>query len=223
MLSQYKESSDALFKLVALRGVLLGTSTEGDPEELVRLSESLLFDSRHGPPGPVLFGVTPPRRHRDGPPDRKSAPPPGPPRGHGFGGPPGAGVPRALLSYTAGLAHYRAGHMDEAIEYLRESAQPDPRNPAQGLAYPVLAMAYHRAGQPNEAHTALTQAEEAFDRLLDAIQEVSVGSPPVPWFDVVEYHLLYREAVELVTGSPMEEDPRLAAFEQRALAALGLP
>jgi hypothetical protein len=110
--------------------------------------------------------------------------------------------------------------MEKAVDTLQAAIHSDSRNPAQALAYPVLAMAYHRAGQSDEARTTLAEAEKAFDRWLDAFREASVGSSPVLWFDFIEYRLLYREAVELVTGSALSEDPRLAAIEQRALEAI---
>ena len=222
MLEQCRESSDTFFKSVALRGALMEEGSAEDPEELVRLSEALLSESPHGPRGRDFFGGGPPRHRRDEPPDRKSGPPPGMPPGQDMGRPPGGGMPREVLFYTAGLANYRAGHMERAIEYLRESTRSDPRSPAQAIAYPVLAMAHERSGRADEARGALTQTRKAFDQWVESIEDAGIGSSPVPWFDLVEYQMLYREASELIDNTPVAEEPRLAALRQRALEAIGL-
>ena len=232
MLAQSEASSDSMLKIFALRGCLAEANPDADPEKLVRLAESLLIESPRGFFGPQPFGMSPPGRHRDGPPDRALGPPPerepgrppgrepGPPSGREFGGPQGPGAPRELQFYVAGLAHYRAGHLEKAIEYLQKTVQSGPRWPAQAVAYPALAMAYYRAGKSDEARSQLAKAKQALDEWIDAMQAGSVGSMPVPWFDFIEYLVLYREASALITSSPLPEDPRLAALEQRALDAI---
>ena len=221
ILEQHKGSSDTLFTLIALRGVLVEPNPDVDMEECVQLLESLLRQERQEPRYRERFGMAP-RHGRDEPWDRDSDPPPGPPPSRESGGPHGFRLPRELLFYTTGLAHYRAGHLKTAVDYLRESAKSDPRNPAQAAAYPVLAMAYHRTGQSEEARSALTEASNVFDRWLDTWGKASIGSLPQPWFDFIEYQLLHREATQLITGSPPDEDVRLDGLKHRALEAIGL-
>src|SRR5262249_12170197 len=53
--------------------------------------------------------------------------------------------------YALGLAHYRAGHIEQAARRLRESLEADQWEwSARTLSYPVLAMAYFRLGQTAE-------------------------------------------------------------------------
>ena len=221
ILEQHENSSDSMFSLIALRGVLVEPNPAEDMDELVQLSESLLalrhHEARHREP----FGMQP-RPPRDDSFGRDPGPPPGLPPPNDFGGPPGFRLPQELLLYTVGLAHYRAGHMDEAIEYLRESARREPHSPAEAATYPVLAMAYHRAGRPDEARGAFAHARDVFDRWLDAMENASVGTPPQPWFDFIEFDLLYDEAARLISVSRDDEDARLAALQQRASEAISV-
>ena len=52
------------------------------------------------------------------------------------------------------------------------------------------------------------------------MQTGAFGPMPAPWLDFVEYLLLYREANELITRTPLQEDPRLTALRQRAVEAI---
>ena len=45
-------------------------------------------------------------------------------------------------------------------------------------------------------------------------------SLPLLWFDFIECLLLTREANQLIETKPLPDDPRLAAFEIKALAAI---
>jgi hypothetical protein len=82
-------------------------------------------------------------------------------------------------------------------------------------------MAYHRASRGDDAREALAAAGKLIDQWTEEIASSPVGGRlPIPWFDWIEYLLLYREATILITGSPPADDPRLRAIEQRALASI---
>jgi hypothetical protein len=49
----------------------------------------------------------------------------------------------------------------------------------------------------------------------------AVGTMPIPQGDWLECQLTYREAHQLVLGTPAPDDPRWRAIEARATAALG--
>ncbi len=220
ILAQHKKSSDPRFSLIALRAVIMDSAHTSDMEDLATLSETLLALNHHESRDHGPFRAEP-KKPRDGPPKRDLRPGPGPPPERDRDGPQQFRVPRDILLYVAGLAHYRAGNAEQAIEYLRESARPHPQEPSEAVAYPVLAMAYHRMGQSEEAHAAITEAQKAFDRWLDAMEETSVGAPPQPWSDFIEFDLLYGEAANMLSVSRLNEDSRLAALKQRALNAIG--
>ena len=62
------------------------------------------------------------------------------------------------MLYVLGAAHYRAGHYDEAVRSCRRSLEEYPNWQGKVLNWPVLALAYQRLGQPEEARQALAQA-----------------------------------------------------------------
>ncbi len=220
-LDQIDKSSDGMFKIVALRSCLVAPHPRADLDRLVRMAEGILEAAPPGPFGPESFGGGPPDFRRERAPERPPAGEPGRPAGRDFG-PPGPSPPQELRAYVAGLAHYRAGQIERAITDLREALRPGPHQAGLRLPMPVLAMAYHRTGRLDEARQTLGEAAKDLDQRLDAIQQGEVGSMPGLWYDFVEYLLLYREATELITGSPPAEDPRLGSIEKRALAAVGI-
>ena len=184
-------------------------------------------------PGPRDPNPRDPNPRDLGPPGGRGA---GPPAKPDFRPPWSGGGLQEFGSYVAGLAHCRAEHWETAIEYLEAAAQPIPawrptfwladvwpaeQQPGQATALPALAIAYHHAGRADEAREQLDRAAEILDGWIEAMQAGSVGFLPVRfWVDYIEFHLLCREATELITGAPMENDPRLAILEQRALEAI---
>jgi serine/threonine protein kinase/Flp pilus assembly protein TadD len=132
--------------------------------------------------------------------------------------------------YVVGIAHYRAGHYEQAIHRLRESLDMDPNWPARGINYPVLAMAHHRLGQEVEARQALQEA----DRFIKQWTREWCANPgenwvidlgatsfgPGWWFDWLECQLYYREAKLLIEGSAPANDPYLRVLRARAFAGL---
>ena len=62
------------------------------------------------------------------------------------------------LHYVLGLADFRAGRYEAAVEHLGESLKSGADWAAAPLNYPVLAMAYHRLGRKDEARRWLEKA-----------------------------------------------------------------
>ncbi|HEV3260827.1 MAG TPA: protein kinase, partial [Gemmataceae bacterium] len=62
--------------------------------------------------------------------------------------------------HTLGLAEYRAGRFDQAIQQLQKSMDTDPRWPGQVVNWLVLAMAHHRLGHADEARRWLDKADQ---------------------------------------------------------------
>jgi tetratricopeptide (TPR) repeat protein len=124
--------------------------------------------------------------------------------------------------YIEGLAFYRAGNYEQAIDRFRQSLSLDPNWNARAINYPPLAMAYYRLSKVEEARAALASAEKAIDGWIEAMFQGPVGTMPIPWFDWLECQHYYREAKRLVTGAVPSDDARLRAVRERALAALSL-
>ncbi len=135
--------------------------------------------------------------------------------------------------YVLGLAHYRAGQYELAIERLHQAQLAQPQWPIRLLCHPVLAMAYHRLGKMAEARQELDLARDNVNRWnqerYDGHGEEwihhqgAIADWPVPWWDYLEGHLTYREAKLLIDGSPPPDDARLHVLRARALAGLRRP
>lgn len=63
--------------------------------------------------------------------------------------------PTSYYLHALGLAHYRAGELDEAIKQLKRSNAAGWNDTARGQNWLVLAMAHAKAGQPDEAKECL--------------------------------------------------------------------
>ncbi|MDA1118728.1 MAG: tetratricopeptide repeat protein [Proteobacteria bacterium] len=70
------------------------------------------------------------------------------------------GTPRdgALLRYSLGTEHLKAGNLERALEHLREAVARDPKYSA---AWKALGRVLADAGREDEAHAAWTQGIEA--------------------------------------------------------------
>jgi serine/threonine protein kinase/Tfp pilus assembly protein PilF len=132
-----------------------------------------------------------------------------------------------------GIASYRTGQHEQAVRGLRESLAVDGGLGPRLLAYPVLAMAYHRLGQAALARQALEEATRTIDRCTReryesqgrfwVIHRGATGFWPVPWSDWLEGEHYYREARLLIDGSLPPDDPRLHVLRARAFAGLRWP
>ncbi len=132
--------------------------------------------------------------------------------------------------YVLGIAHYRAGQHEQAVQRLTESLTGGPEWPGRPMSYPALAMAQHRLGRTTEARQALDAAAKAIDAWTQQVYESSpIGSSlhqgavvewPIAWWDWLECQVYYREAAELLGAPPLSEDPRLHVLRARAFVSL---
>jgi serine/threonine protein kinase/Tfp pilus assembly protein PilF len=143
-----------------------------------------------------------------------------PPRLLGFAERGSAGAQQPWRLFTLGAAHYRAGHHEQAITCLHDSLAADPHWPGRALNHAVLAMAYHRLGQANEAGRALRNAAQQISHATQEMLSDDVGEVTQDWADWLESLLLYREAKILIDGSPPAGDARLHVVRARAFVCL---
>ena len=70
------------------------------------------------------------------------------------------GTPRdgALLRYSLGLEHAKAGDKDKAVQYLRDAVE---RDPLYSAAWKMLGKTLSETGKSEEALAAFTQGIEA--------------------------------------------------------------
>ncbi|QDV58619.1 serine/threonine-protein kinase [Rosistilla oblonga] len=129
-------------------------------------------------------------------------------------------IPRGPKLYVAGWAHLRNGDIDRAIERLEESLDESTIWPASGINYPLLAIAYTQAGRSDDAAKAWTLAKQSRDQWLDQSIETQQGTPPIPWFDWIEFLMNYREASLRLTGELPPDDPRLDQLKSLARGAI---
>jgi tetratricopeptide (TPR) repeat protein len=135
----------------------------------------------------------------------------------------------AFLRYLLGLAHYRAQQFELATTELHETLTLSPAWEERRIAFPILAMTYHRLGRDAGARRALDDAARAIEDWTGQICQSNnvnwavhqgVGNWPVRWWDWLECRLFYREAKLLIDRSPPSEDPRLHVIRARAFAGL---
>ncbi|SMP59128.1 hypothetical protein SAMN06265222_106171 [Neorhodopirellula lusitana] len=125
-------------------------------------------------------------------------------------------MPFGAKLYLAGWAHLHAGNLPKAVERLEQAYEQDQNWGGHGIEFPLLAIAYHRMGDSEKALASLNRSSEQLDSWLRASLARHQGTPPIPWFDWVEFLLIHQEATELITGQQPPSDPRFA--EQRELA-----
>ena len=116
--------------------------------------------------------------------------------------------------YVAGWAHVLAANLEKAIQRLEQSN--DAEWFGKGIAYPLIAIAHHRAGRADDAVKAIEQSQALLDRLLNESVDRQSGTPMIPWIDWIEFLLNHREASIGVKGHTPVDDPR---FNQMQLAA----
>jgi WD40 repeat protein/serine/threonine protein kinase len=100
-----------------------------------------------------------------------------------------------------GFAEYRAGHPEQAIDWLRKSLKsPDISEPAYStLAQLFLAMAYHRLGRPDEAGQALAQARAAIAAERENWKRDNAAKGNADWLRAMS---VLPEAESLIEGKP---------------------
>jgi serine/threonine protein kinase/Flp pilus assembly protein TadD len=137
-------------------------------------------------------------------------------------------VPEFL--YALGVAHYRAGQYESAIERLNEAAAIELGWRSRPITGPVLAMAYHALGRDDEARRAFDDASAALDNWTraryEALPELWVilagGTAhwPVPWQDYLLCELQLREARQMLGLPAPAPDARSHVLRGRAFAGL---
>ncbi|HUY90123.1 MAG TPA: serine/threonine-protein kinase [Pirellulales bacterium] len=213
---QLDQSEDPAFVSLVIRSLAVRPLPRDEARTLAERVEQLLERRQPGEKNQAPSPGPPPAfsfASHDRP------PPGGPPEGGRDFGPPGR-FPPELLWYAAGLAHYRAGEIERALERLKQVVESEFRFPPTRIVLPVLAMARHASGQMAEAERTLAEAGQALDEWTSALREDAPVQLSIPWFDFIECWLLYREAYERIRGTPLAASERLAEFERRALAAL---
>jgi tetratricopeptide (TPR) repeat protein len=99
-----------------------------------------------------------------------------------------------------GLAHYRAGEFDKALEQASKAISGNPK--VIGLDTPahlVVAMSHHQLGQAAEASKALGQAREIMGQ--DWFPKLESGELADAWWhDWLICQILHREAAGLIEG-----------------------
>jgi tetratricopeptide (TPR) repeat protein len=107
----------------------------------------------------------------------------------------------AYFQCTKGLAEYRQGHFQNAVEWLRKAL--DFGDPSEGqnmdshvrsMAYATLAMAHYRLGQASDAATMLTKARD----VAGTLPRVEKGNLGPLWADWIIAQVLMDEAAALI-------------------------
>jgi WD40 repeat protein/tetratricopeptide (TPR) repeat protein len=102
--------------------------------------------------------------------------------------------------HTLGVAHYRAGRLDEAIKRLEESNASDWGEQGRMQNRLVLAMAYHRLGHATQSRALLDEVNRWWDGLEAAKTDGAVAMPLTDWLSL---QLFRREAAALILGDPI--------------------
>jgi tetratricopeptide (TPR) repeat protein len=110
-----------------------------------------------------------------------------------------AAEPKAAWSlHTLALAHYRAGHLDQAVRYCRQSLDADPKWDGGMLNRLLQAMALCRQDQKDEARKCLRPVAQWRQEVADGTYKGDAPCPPDKHLsDWLEFQVLWREAEKL--------------------------
>jgi tetratricopeptide (TPR) repeat protein len=111
------------------------------------------------------------------------------------------------LHYYRGLADFRAGVYERAVEHLRESVKLGSGWAAAPVNYPVLAMSHHWLGNRDEARRWLEKAQGRRDDPARGLKPGEAIPSSAVWWSRVEFRLLLREADALVLDATFPTDP----------------
>ncbi len=119
--------------------------------------------------------------------------------------------------HAAGLAHYRAGQWDRAIERFEESLKNPRWQVAGGHASEFgLALTHHRLGHAQQARQWFDKAEQWYDKAMEQARASSPRSATLfNWADWPNFVLLRREAHKVILGTEPADDPRLKQLTDR--------
>ena len=129
----------------------------------------------------------------------------------GPGGPPQDRLPWNQQQYVAGLLFLRAEKFEKGLERLDLAL--GARGPGNDKAHAARAIVLYRLGRIDEANQALARAEETLEALISEMNNAPTA--PRPWFDFLEFVLLYREANFLIKEKWMDIDNRILGGQIR--------
>ncbi|QDT05722.1 Serine/threonine-protein kinase PknB [Rubripirellula lacrimiformis] len=129
-------------------------------------------------------------------------------------------MPFGAKLYIAGWAHLKAGQFQQAVNRLEQGYEEDLNWGGHGIEFPLLAMAYHQMGESEKAIAALDQSKDQLDRWIEESLAKLQGTPPMPWFDWVEFLINHNEASLMVSGQIPDPDPRFAELKRLATEAI---
>jgi serine/threonine-protein kinase len=123
---------------------------------------------------------------------------------------------RAVWDFSIqGLARYRSGKYEQALELLRQAVTIDANWPP---TWPILAMTHQRLGQTDEARRWLKKAEGSYDGACRAA--VATGTFQLPWkvnwWELALFQVLLREARTRVNGPSAGGEPGFERLQARA-------
>jgi tetratricopeptide (TPR) repeat protein len=114
--------------------------------------------------------------------------------------------------FSTGLAEYRQGHFDGAVEWMRRVLRNDG-HPWDDLVHfeanMVLAMADYRLNKTNEARLALAEGEALAEKKLPHLDAEDLAPGwSAGWIDLLIGHALMKEAKELIEAGQAEGNQR---------------
>ncbi len=105
----------------------------------------------------------------------------------------------AYFLLARGLAHYRAGEFDKALDRASKSIAPDPAPFNLNVpAFLIVALSHHHLGQAAEARKALGQARDIMGQ--ESFPTIERGELGDGWHDWLICQILRREAESLIEG-----------------------
>jgi WD40 repeat protein/serine/threonine protein kinase/tetratricopeptide (TPR) repeat protein len=106
-----------------------------------------------------------------------------------------------FFQLAKGMAEYRAGHFEQAMQWLRGSQKANLSSlaPFKALAHLFLAMAHYRQGHADEARTALAQATTLINAEVQKWKPDDGNMGNHDWFMSI---IVRKEAEALIAGKP---------------------
>jgi WD40 repeat protein len=114
------------------------------------------------------------------------------------------GPPSKSLMLTKGIAEYRAGHLEEAVQWLQKVEPSTPGNVADAADNFFLCMAYQRLNRGEEAKAMYEQGLRHLEMLFGALNEYVPGKQP--WYDWTRCQIFRREAETVLNINPAPEE-----------------
>jgi tetratricopeptide (TPR) repeat protein len=110
------------------------------------------------------------------------------------------------LQVTKGIAEYREGHYDSAVKWLERAKPGDNQSVLKAMTGVFLALAYHRAGRPDDARRSLNEAQTLLDQRFppNGPPDINRGGE---WHDWLICQIVRREAEALLGVSQRATPP----------------